>query len=125
VKIVLHAAKYPSDAIGGFLIGTAGHISDVIPVYHGVPLAPLLEFAAETVSAMQMKIIGVYFANEIASKIDTPQYIERICETVASKNSGVCILSHLDGTLLAEKSKLCINVSRFILLLKIFYGFEF
>ena len=114
LKIVLHASKYPSEYIGGFLISSSSenNISDAIPVYHGSPVAPLLQFAAETASVMNMHIIGVYFANEIASNKTIPLFVERMCETVASKNSGICILAQLDGNLLGDKSKLCINVKR-------------
>lgn len=124
LKIVLHASKYPSECIGGFLIRNVGsssdnNISDAIPVYHGAPVAPLLEFAAETTSAMNMHIIGVYFANEIASNKIAPLFVERMCESVALKNSGVCILAQLDGNLLGEKTQLCINVSKICIIIAI------
>ena len=53
-KLVLHAAKYPSSSIGGYVIGTASSddsfaITDVIPMCHNSPCGPMFEIAAEMV----------------------------------------------------------------------------
>jgi hypothetical protein len=53
VKIFLHAAKFSSCAIGGYLIGTSTggeyEVTDVVPVCHSNPCGPILEIAAAMV----------------------------------------------------------------------------
>ncbi len=50
-KVVLHAAKYPANCIGGYLLGRAGEsgatvtVIDVLPICHGVPVGPIFEIA--------------------------------------------------------------------------------
>ena len=51
LKILLHAAKYPTMAINGLLLGTVGgdgalHTTDAVPLFHGqLHLAMALETA--------------------------------------------------------------------------------
>ena len=55
-KVILHAAKYPSSPIGGYVIGQGEDekmtISDVIPMCHSNPCGPMFEIAAEMVRIM-------------------------------------------------------------------------
>ena len=55
-KVILHAAKYPSCPIGGYVIGQGDEekitISDVIPMCHSNPCGPMFEIAAEMVRIM-------------------------------------------------------------------------
>ena len=86
-KLVLHCAKYPTESCGGFLIGGRSGsefvVSDVVPVFHGPPLLPLLELASMlSVEGSSEKIIGIYFANEIASDKSKPVYIEKIIKSI-------------------------------------------
>jgi hypothetical protein len=114
VKIYLHATKYPSENIGGFLIGSIDNnriiVSDAIPVVHGAPVTPILEIAAQFISSLGKNIIGVYFANEIVTNLNTPLYIEKINKTIESNAGGRCLTIQLDGALMKDKSNLCIHV---------------
>ena len=37
-KMLLHAAKYPSNHIGGYLLGAGIAVNDILPVLHGYPV---------------------------------------------------------------------------------------
>lgn len=58
-KIFLHAAKYPSSSIGGYLIGSGGEgalsITDVVPICHSAPCGPMFEISGEMVSNLIRK----------------------------------------------------------------------
>jgi Uncharacterised protein family (UPF0172) len=54
-KVILHATKYFSRPVGGYLIGTiapqtnAVEIADVLPIFHGNPVGPIFEIAGDLV----------------------------------------------------------------------------
>lgn len=61
LKAVLHASKYSSLTVGGFLLGQRQkkdgdvlHIVDVLPINHGNPVGPIFEVAG----AMVRRMIG-------------------------------------------------------------------
>ena len=56
-KIVLHAAKYPTNSICGLLMGVADvnipamcTVTDSIPVCHNAPAGPIFDLTADVVS---------------------------------------------------------------------------
>ena len=49
IKIVLHASKYPSFPVIGFLLGNEENneviVSNLFPIFHSSPLGPLFDIA--------------------------------------------------------------------------------
>jgi len=84
-KVLLHAAKYPADAISGLLLGTvdkgAVTVHDSLPVSHLPPeLLPMLDVAVLQAKALAgdgpLSVVGYYAANvgltdDAASKATT------------------------------------------------------
>jgi hypothetical protein len=85
-KPILHALKYPSQTVLGIFVGeekgTKVNIVDAFPLFHGSVLAPMTELALtqvfrEIIAVVyfeqidelsrdrKLKIVGVYFANEV------------------------------------------------------------
>ena len=63
--MILHALKFPSQPVGGFLMGNENTVTEIVPVYHNYPLTPLLEIAALALeSSPTESLIGFYFADE-------------------------------------------------------------
>ena len=66
-KIFLHAAKYSSSAIGGYIIGTGNsdqiNITDIVPICHNNPCGPMFEIAAEMVSSSSLFTTTSYHLN--------------------------------------------------------------
>ena len=66
-KIFLHAAKYSSSAIGGYVIGTGNsdqiNITDIVPICHNNPCGPMFEIAAEMVSSSSLFTTTSYHLN--------------------------------------------------------------
>jgi len=107
VKIFMHASKFPSEAIGGFLLGDDGldgllgfggetsrrFVTDVLPVYHGTPVGPILDNAAMIVDAMVgKKIIGFYYAVSPNSDPQSgvtryPRYLDGIMKGLGGSDS--------------------------------------
>jgi len=71
----LHAAKWPSSSVGGYIVGTptanatrgwsSVDVSDVIPICHNIPVGPILEVGAQLVEAdlqAPLAIVGFYWA---------------------------------------------------------------
>ena len=76
-KVVLHAAKYHSQAVGGFLVGSAEgadvRVEDVLPVYHGNPVGPVFEVAWALFEGQapwaggRSRVVGLYYAHEVSA----------------------------------------------------------
>lgn len=80
-KALLHAYRYPTQAVLGFIVGkrmvestpTTFYVADVHPLFHSLPMTaphPLLEVAfyqcQAAAKASGVTLLGVYFANERA-----------------------------------------------------------
>ncbi len=117
-KIMLHCSKYPYAVVGGFMLGDVStkHISDVIPVFHGAPLANILELGAELTESSNKKIIGVYFCNERLDDTSVPGFVDNIVKTIESNvGQGNCIVGQIIQSAMHDKSKLCLAVSKIIM----------
>lgn len=75
VKMLLHAAKYPHNAVNGVLLaekeqsGKTWKIVDAIPLFHiSLYLSPMAEIAMvhvdEVATARNLKVVGYYCAHE-------------------------------------------------------------
>lgn len=103
VKAVLHALKYPAQAVNGVLVGTSGpngagvKIVDAVPLMHGqLALAPLLEVALTQVEAhyeaQHLRIVGYYQANERAGDLELSSAGKKIADKIASHFPGAVAL---------------------------------
>jgi hypothetical protein len=119
-KIVLHAAKTPSQGVGGLLLGGGGgggsgsvKITDVLPVYHGNPVGPLFEVASGLVETHwegdTVQVVGVYFAAEEVgtSESDVPRFLDALLNTASLFKAGEGVLIEVDGTLIDKQDKIC------------------
>ena len=116
-KSFLHANKYPSEVVGGFLIGNNSgndtQVVDAIPVFHGAPVAPVLDIASTIIQKCigdKYDIVGVYFANEMVDFVKIPPYVIQIAESIETK--GKCVIAQLMYNPSNEKEKYLINVKR-------------
>jgi hypothetical protein len=98
-NMILHAAKYPSLAVGGLLIGSKSErkVLEAIPIVHSQFLpTPLVQVAIEQVEIYSkrkgMQIIGVYFANEANVDVLIPSSIEAICNEIDTSIGGGSII---------------------------------
>jgi hypothetical protein len=103
VKMYLHACKYPSSCIGGYLIGSNDNdISDILPVCHNAPIGPILDIAAGIADNIETgkKVIGYYCSNNITT-IDkrqvNPYYVQKVIDSISSNNNNHVILINING----------------------------
>ncbi|CEG39993.1 Uncharacterized conserved protein encoded by sequence overlapping the COX4 gene [Plasmopara halstedii] len=106
VKLALHAAKHPSNAVCGLLIGVGNGnrvlITDAVPLFHHeAPLAPLFEVACAMVDAhyqigQKMQIVGFYYAGSghlpSESGNGLSHFAHKVAEKVEQNYSRACVL---------------------------------
>mmetsp|Transcript_28111 Transcript_28111/g.38654 ORF Transcript_28111/g.38654 Transcript_28111/m.38654 type:complete len:199 (+) Transcript_28111:9-605(+) len=118
MQIYLHAAKYPSTNIVGFLLGQQkpnGEIivEDILAICHSYPTASLLEIGALTAekigNSSSRKVLGVYYANEVLSDYQVPNYVVQIASTVRAY-VDFCIVCQIRNDLLSKKDNLFIQI---------------
>lgn len=122
-KIFFHSAKYASEHVGGFLIGTSNkgggggeeeksksrvvRLLDAIPLFHHHLSSPILEFSCKVIheycKEKKLQILGVYFSS--TSEKDTissvSKKVAKICASVAE--GGVFCMLNLSNKKLASK----------------------
>jgi ER membrane protein complex subunit 8/9 len=116
-KAVLHAAKYPSVAVFGVFLGTKGNDSkendtpqvvDTVPLFHGVPLAAMMEIALTQVDEYcrlnKLEIMGCYFANKLLRDREVSVHAKKIGVAIAKQNRQAFI-AQLDNTKLGHTDK--------------------
>lgn len=99
-KVILHAAKYPHEAVNGILLSKVKvkdqHSSnevlfvDAIPLFHlALGLTPMTEVALEQIesycNAQGLKITGYYQANEHYKNTNPNFVANRICEKISER----------------------------------------
>uniref|UniRef100_K3X3W2 MPN domain-containing protein n=1 Tax=Globisporangium ultimum (strain ATCC 200006 / CBS 805.95 / DAOM BR144) TaxID=431595 RepID=K3X3W2_GLOUD len=104
VKLLLHAAKYPTSACNGLLVGEEQGqgfvVTDAVPLFHhDAPLAPVLEVACAMVDAWcqtqpSKKIVGYYHAGEFGSESAAALNVfgEKVADKVEANCSRACVL---------------------------------
>lgn len=103
VKLMLHAAKYPTSACSGLLIGDEQGqgfvVTDAVPLFHhDSPLAPVVEVACAMVDAwchsQKKKIVGYYHAGEFGSESSASLNVfgEKVADKVEANCSRACVL---------------------------------
>mmetsp|Transcript_9370 Transcript_9370/g.12613 ORF Transcript_9370/g.12613 Transcript_9370/m.12613 type:complete len:199 (-) Transcript_9370:51-647(-) len=91
---VLHAHKYSSMSIGGILLGefskSSFRVSLVVPLVHGLPLAPLLEAALPQIEMYGKEkgcsILGCYFANEGRGEVTLSPLFQMVASQLAAQS---------------------------------------
>ncbi|KAF0305245.1 ER membrane protein complex subunit 8 [Amphibalanus amphitrite] len=97
-KVILHAAKYPHEAVNGILVSKAKDLEgsndvvfvDAIPLFHmALGLTPMTEVALEQIesycSSNGLKITGYYQANEHYKNTNPNFVANRICEKISER----------------------------------------
>ncbi|XP_043212071.1 ER membrane protein complex subunit 8-like [Amphibalanus amphitrite] len=97
-KVILHAAKYPHEAVNGILVSKVKDLEgsndvvfvDAIPLFHmALGLTPMTEVALEQIesycSSNGLKITGYYQANEHYKNTNPNFVANRICEKISER----------------------------------------
>ena len=117
LKIMLHAAKYPTTPVCGYLVGPKPgnsdeseesanvssqkrssdiDVADAVPIFHTLPTAPMLEASAllveELYRSKKYAIIGYYHANEHATDKTLGITGTMIAERVSQECPNSCAL---------------------------------
>ena len=112
VKSVLHALKYFSENVGGYVYGSieggSVTITNVYPVVHSAPVGPVLDLAASFIDALgdSGSIIGYYYANNIRGNKELPHYVEKVASAIIdSQKQGTCLVVCINDDLEWEISR--------------------
>jgi hypothetical protein len=91
-KINLHAAKYASELMCGFLIGTVNatgevQVDDVLPICHSNPVGPIFEVAGGMCESFfpTKDVVGLYYTSddgEYGNDDTTPYFVDKVCDTI-------------------------------------------
>ncbi|TNY21059.1 hypothetical protein DMC30DRAFT_416358 [Rhodotorula diobovata] len=104
LKLVLHAAAYPSSTVVGVLLGTvvdrstgAVTVTDAVPLlHHWSDLSPAMEAGlalAETFARQQgAALVGLYVANERLGDMRVPHGVQRAADAVRSQCAEAIVL---------------------------------
>jgi len=113
-KILLHASKYPSRPVIGLLLSSPADgkhteekekkgsqkIVDIIPLFHNLPLSPIIETAliqVEEYLGGSESIIGLYFSNDNKNNRQIPSLINKLANKIIKLNqNNSFILAQLD-----------------------------
>ena len=110
VKMYLHACKYPSSCIGGYLIGSNDNdVSDILPVCHNAPIGPLLDIAAGIADNIETgkKVIGYYCTNITLTdkRQGNPYYVLKVIDSISNNNNNNVILINLNSDQMSKNDE--------------------
>ena len=105
-KINLHAARYSSELMCGFLLGSVKEanntkvvvVEDVLPICHSNPVGPIFEVAGGMCRSIfpGKDVVGLYYTSddgEYGNHDTTPYFVDKVCETIKGNNtSGLCLV---------------------------------
>ena len=109
-KINLHAAKYSSELMCGFLVGSVSTqddkgnigstvtVDDVLPISHSNPVGPIFEVAGGMCSELYpgKDVVGLYYTSdcgEYGNHDTTPHFADKVCDTIKVNNQhGLCVI---------------------------------
>ncbi|BGP44868.1 hypothetical protein JCM10450v2_000683 [Rhodotorula kratochvilovae] len=104
LKLVLHAAAYPSSTVVGVLLGTvddagtgACTVSDAVPLlHHWTALSPAMESGlalAEIHARKEGRVfLGLYVANSRLGDVSVPHGVQRAADAVRRERSEAVVL---------------------------------
>jgi ER membrane protein complex subunit 8/9 len=103
-KIILHGAKYPTEAVAGILLGSKKDrkIVDSVPLVHSLLLpTPLVQIAIEQVElyskSQGLDILGLYFGNEANVNILVHPATELIGNQIEERLGGGSVMIRVDS----------------------------
>lgn len=109
VKMYLHACKYPSSCIGGYIIGSNDNdISDVLPVCHNAPIGPILDIAAGIADNIETgkKVIGYYCTNTTLNDNRLGlYYVPKVIDSISSNNNNNAILININSNKMSNNDE--------------------
>jgi hypothetical protein len=112
IKLHLHAAKYGSELVCGFLIGptddsatqTGIRVDDVLPICHSNPCGPIFEVAGAICASIfpEKQVVGLYYSSgdgNYNNRNSTPHFVDRLCDTIkANNNRNQCLVLTLNNS---------------------------
>ncbi|KAI9360377.1 hypothetical protein DFJ73DRAFT_757311 [Zopfochytrium polystomum] len=111
LKLALHSTKYSVTSVLGFLLGSKSgsrlEIVDAIPVSHDVlPLAPMLDIALQQAQKFaeqsDLKIVGLYFANELGGDSSISPIAAKAAAKIDDLLGGGAVLLTIDNQKLGK-----------------------
>ncbi|KAI9197494.1 uncharacterized protein BJ171DRAFT_519738 [Polychytrium aggregatum] len=112
-KVLLHAAKYPTAAVGGLLLGTQASgtqtvvVSDAIPLFHQTALVPSIEAGLQQADIYAQlvgsKVVGFYSANESLANKSVSPLAAKIASKISDNFEGRGLLLLLDPSKASEE----------------------
>lgn len=106
IKSVLHALKYFSENVGGYIYGSVDGtnvtITNVYPVVHSAPVGPVLDLAASFIDVLgeNGSIIGYYYGNNVRGNDEVPHYVEKVASAIIdSQKQSMCIIVRINDDL--------------------------
>ena len=107
-KINLHGARYASEVVFGFLVGTiltkcSGKeaqisVEDVLPICHSNPVGPIFEVAGAMSKTLYptKQVVGLYYTSvdgDYGNDESTPYFVDKLCDTIKGNNGKeVCLV---------------------------------
>jgi len=94
-KINLHAARYSSELMCGFLIGSVNGntvaVDDVLPISHSNPVGPIFEVAGGMSAELfpGKHVVGLYYTSDVGeygNHDTTPHFADKVCDTIKLNN---------------------------------------
>jgi hypothetical protein len=123
IKLHLHAAKYGSELVCGFLIGPADdsstqigiHVDDVLPICHSNPSGPIFEVAGAICASIfpEKQVVGLYYSSgdgNYNNRSSTPHFVDRVCDTIKANNArNQCLVLALNNSFKADHDDLALT----------------
>lgn len=117
VRLILHAAKHPSRAVYGILLGKNNNdgeveVSDSVALCHTHPLAPMTEVAfiqtseycrQSTKKGTELEIVGCYYAGERYESTGMDFACQKLADKIA-ENSRPALVLVVNNAKLADKA---------------------
>lgn len=107
-KINLHGARYASEVVCGFLVGSiqskgAGKeaqicVEDALPICHSNPVGPIFEVAGAMMKTIfpTKQVVGLYYTSvdgDYGNDESTPYFVDKLCDTIKGNNGKeVCLV---------------------------------
>ncbi|GAA5918863.1 hypothetical protein JCM1841_002779 [Sporobolomyces salmonicolor] len=103
LKLILHAAKFPTSTVCGLLVGTVDassntvSIVDAIPLlHHWTELSPMVEAGLQLadlfVTTQQQVFVGLYVANERLGDTAVPLSLEKVANAIRKERPEALVL---------------------------------
>jgi len=106
-KINLHGARYASEVVCGFLVGSIQakgkeaqiYVEDVLPICHNNPVGPIFEVAGAMMKSIfpAKQVVGLYYTSvdgDYGNDESTPYFVDKLCDTIKANSGkdGLCLV---------------------------------